>query len=78
MKSVYIADDLHRKVKILATMRGSSLTETITALLQRALQAEADVTSNDLAALAAHGGSFDFLHDVAEDVYSPADGEPVR
>ena len=79
MKSVYVDDDLHRKLKTLASMRGNSLTDTVARLLARALEAdEADFTSKELAAMSTGGGAFDFLHDAAEDVYSPTDGEPVR
>jgi hypothetical protein len=35
-----------------------------------------DVSSTDLAAIAAHGGAFDWLDD-EPDLYSDEDGEPV-
>lgn len=41
-------------------------------------EADEDVTTADLMRLAAHGGSFDFLADDREDLYSPADGEPIE
>ena len=36
-----------------------------------------DITSEDLAAIAQHGGAFDWLHDEPE-IYSKDDGEPVE
>ena len=36
-----------------------------------------DVPTDAVAQLAASGGSFDFLFDPAEDVYTREDGEPV-
>ena len=36
-----------------------------------------DVTADDLAAIAQHGGAFDWLHD-EPDIYSDEDGEPVE
>ena len=36
-----------------------------------------DVPSDAIAQLAASGGSFDFLADPTEDVYTREDGEPV-
>ena len=36
-----------------------------------------DPSSEEIARLAAEGGSFDFLADPAEDVYTRDDGEPV-
>ncbi len=36
-----------------------------------------DITSDDLAAIAQHGGAFDWLRD-EPDLYSEDDGEPVE
>lgn len=81
MKAIYIDDNLHRRVKLIAARRGRSLKEIVEVLLDRALRDEspgAEVGTQDLQALAARGGSFDFLEDEGEDLYSIDEGEPIE
>ena len=81
MKAVYVDEGLHRRVKLLAARQGRSLKQVVESLLDRALRDESpgrQVDTEDLQVLAARGGSFDFLDDEREDIYSLADGEPVE
>lgn len=81
MKAVYIDERLHRRVKMAAARRGQPLKLVVEKLLTRALRDESpagEVTTEDLQAVAARGGSFDELADPREDVYSLDDGEPVE
>ncbi|MBI2894960.1 MAG: hypothetical protein HYY06_15505 [Deltaproteobacteria bacterium] len=81
MKAIYVDDRLHRRIKLLAARRGRPLKHLVESLLDRALRDEspgAEVETSDIQALAARGGSFDFLEDEREDLYSLAEGESVE
>jgi plasmid stability protein len=81
MKALYLEDEVHRRVKLLAARRDVPLKEIVRSLLERALAEEQvgpDVTTAEWQLLAARGGSFDFLADHAEDIYSLAEGEPIE
>jgi len=80
MKAVYLNDGMHRRVKLLAARHGCPVKDIVQSLLERALSDEAagpEVTTAEWQLLAARGGSFDFLDEPGEEVYSLADGEPV-
>jgi hypothetical protein len=73
MKAVYLDDRLHWRVKLLAARKGQPLKQVVESLLDRALRDEspdAEVRTSDMQALAARGGSFDFLDDERENLYS--------
>lgn len=81
MKAVYLEDRLHRRLRLMAADRGRSLKEIVSSMLERSLADESkgpDVSTAELQALAARGGSFDFLGEEREDVYSLDDGEAVE
>ena len=81
MKALYLDDEIHRRVKLLAARRSRPLKEIVRSLIELGLSDEEtgrDVTTPEFQVLAARGGSFDFLADAAEDVYSLADGEPIE
>lgn len=81
MKAIYIHDSLHGKLKLVAAHRGESLKSLVEALLDRGIHEAArpaQVATEEIEALAARGGSFDFLEDRAEDLYSLEDGEPIE
>ena len=81
MKAIYLDDRLHRRVKRIAARRGRPLKEVVESLLDRAIRDESHdspIETADIQALAARGGSFDFLADEQEDIYSLKDGEPVE
>lgn len=81
MKALYLDDAIHRRVKLLAARRGRPLKDIVRSLLERALSDEAvgpEVTTAEWQLLAARGGSFDFLAEQAEDLYSLVEGEPVE
>ena len=81
MKALYLDDEVHRRVKLLAARRARPLKEIVRSLLERALSEEQtgpEVTTAEWQLLAARGGSFEFLAEQSENVYSLADGEPIE
>jgi plasmid stability protein len=80
MKAIYLSDELHAQLRLTAARRRQPLKAVVAALLERALAAEEgrDVSTRELSALAARGGSFDFLLDEGEDLYTAMDGEPIE
>jgi plasmid stability protein len=80
MKAIYVEDDIHRRLKVLAARRGRALKQVVQQLLDRGLRADAPDgdTATDLLALASRGGSFDFLADEREDLYSLEEGEAIE
>lgn len=78
MKSVYLNDTLHSKLKFLAAFRSKTITQLIEEFLGRDIKkALADIPARDLEKLAMAGQSFDFLNNPAEDIYGESDGTPI-
>lgn len=78
MKSIYIQDNIHNQLKLFATFDGKTLTQLIEEFLSRAVKRRiADLPAEQLSRLSAVGGSFDFLKQPGEDIYSDTDGTPV-
>lgn len=78
MKSIYLDNVLHNKLKLLAALHHRSLTSLVEELLEKEISRELeDLSKEDLQKLAAVGGGFDFLDNPEEDIYSPEDGKPV-
>jgi hypothetical protein len=81
VKAVYLEEHLHHRLKVLATRRRRPLKAVLESLLERALSDESpsgDVTTAEMQTLAARGGSFDFLSDDREGIYTLVDGEPIE
>ena len=81
MKAIYVDDEIHRRLKIVAARRGRALKQVVEMLLDRGLLEEAPDAENstsEFLALASRGGSFDFLADEREDLYSIEDGEAIE
>ena len=78
MKSIYVEDQLHRSLKLLASVEKKALTEVVEECLELSLRKKlTDLPAELLERLAMSGGSFDFLSDKLEDVYTNRDGEPL-
>ena len=77
MKAIYVDQDLHRLLKLRATERGVPLRQLVEdgvrAMLQPKGKEPVDVTTAEVTAAAAGGGSFDFLAREEEDIYLPTD-----
>lgn len=78
MKSIYVEDRLHNTLKLLASLEGKGLAEVVEECLNFSIrQKMSDLPTEAIAKLAAAGGSFDFLLDKKEDIYTEQDGEPL-
>jgi len=78
MKSIYIDDQIHSSLKILASLEKKALTDIVEECLELSLRKKmSDLPTELLEKLAASGGSFDFLLDQREDIYSCEDGEVI-
>lgn len=78
MKSIYVNERLHGSLKILASMERKGLAELVEEYLNLSIrQKMADLPAEEIGKLAAAGGSFDFLLDRQEDIYTDKDGEPL-
>ncbi len=78
MKSIYLDDALHQKLKFFAALQKCSLTEVVSAFLSKDLkEAFDDLPTASLQQLSMMSGSFDFLKNPAEDIYSEDDGVPL-
>jgi len=81
MKAIYVDDRLHRRLRLAAARNGRSIKETVTSAIELALGEDEngrEVSTADLGVVASRGGSFDFLEDDRESVYTLEDGEPVE
>lgn len=79
MKSLYLNETLHGRLKFLAAFEGKSLSQLVEEFLTREMERKlADLPAETLAKLSAMGGSFDFLASPEEDIYSDKDGTPVK
>lgn len=79
MKSIYVDDQLHSSLKLLASLEKKALTEVVEECLELSLRKKlSDLPAELFEKLAMSGGSLDFLLDKKEDIYSSADGEPIR
>jgi hypothetical protein len=79
MKSLYLNETLHGRLKFLATFEGKSLSQLVEEFLTREMERKlADLPAETLAKLATMGESFDFLTRPEEDIYSDKDGAPIR
>lgn len=75
MKSIYLHDNIHNSLKLLATLEKKSLAGIVEELLKKGLKKKmADLPAATLQKLAAAGGSFAFLENPEEDIYSEQDG----
>lgn len=71
MKSIYVEDQLHRSLKLLASLERKALAELVQECLRIAVRKKlSDLPTEMLTALSALGGSFDFLMDKKEDIYT--------
>lgn len=78
MKSVYLNNETHRSLKIFASFEKKKLSEVVEEGLLFFLRRKmADLPAELIAKLAQAGGSFGFLSDKKEEVYSADDGEPL-
>lgn len=78
MKSIYVDDQLHRSLKLLASLEKKGLSEVVEECLQSSLRKKlSDLPTESLEKLSSLGGSFDFLEDPREDIYSYNDGEKI-
>ena len=79
MKSVYIEDSIHSQLRLLSALEECSLSSLVEAFLKKGIKNKLnDLPTSALRALAAQGGSFDFLEASAEDIYSDRDGVLVH
>lgn len=78
MKSVYLDNQLHAQLKTLSAHEKKSLSDLIAGFLQAQLKKHlSDLPTSELQKLSENGGSFDFLNDPREDIYSETDGESL-
>lgn len=78
MKSIYVGDNIHNSLKILASVERKALNEVVEECLRLSIKKRlSDLPAEVLEKLAVAGGSFDFLLDAKEDVYTEADGEKI-
>jgi plasmid stability protein len=81
MKSVYIDEDVHRRLKLRAAERGVPLQrlveEYVRAGLGSSVHGTTDPSTAEITAAAAGGGAFDFWADEGEDLYLPSDGKSL-
>ena len=76
MKSIYVDDQLHGSLKVLASLERKALTEVVEECLRFSLHKKlSDLPTETLEKLAASGGALDFLLDQREDIYTLEDGE---
>ena len=79
MKSIYVEDQVHSSLKLLASLEKKALSDVVEECLEFSLRKKlSDLPIEALEKLAASGGSFDFLKNPREDLYSSEDGEPIR
>lgn len=79
MKSIYLNEDIHGKLKLVAALEKRSIVSVVEEFLQKELRKKlSDLPTEALQQLAARGGSFDFLNNPAEDIYTEDDGEPIE
>ena len=79
MKSIYVDDHFHSSLKLLASLEKKALAEIVEECLEFSLKKKlSDLPTDLLEKLAAAGGSFNFLLDPKEDVYSEEDGETIQ
>ncbi|MBI4209007.1 MAG: hypothetical protein HY538_04795 [Deltaproteobacteria bacterium] len=79
MKSIYLDNNIHNKLKLLATLHHRSLTSLVEELISKGIENEIeDLSQEALQKLAAMGGGFDFLENPEEDIYSSEDGELIE
>ena len=79
MKSIYIDDQLHQSLKFIASLEKTSLSSLVEVFLSKSVEKKlSDLPSDLLEKLAMGGGSFDFLHDKSEDIYSVKDGRAIK
>ena len=76
MTEVYVAKDKIIVYPLGWNEEGRSIENEIT--LPYETENEEDITSMELARLAQRGGSFDFLSNPQEDIYSLTDGESIE
>ena len=76
MTEVYVAKDKIIVYPLGWNEEGRSVENEIT--LPYETENEEDITSMELARLAQEGGSFDFLSNPQEDIYSLTDGESIE
>lgn len=78
MKSIYLNEEIHRKLKLLAALEKTSITLLVENFLTKDIQKKmSDLPTEILQELSAKGGSFDFLNHPNEDIYTLEDGEAV-
>jgi hypothetical protein len=81
MKSVYIDERVHRRLKLRAAERGLPLQRLVEEYVRAGLEATSggvpDVSTAEVTAAAAGGGSFDFWAREEEDRYLPTDGQAL-
>lgn len=79
MKSIYVDDKIHSTLKMLASLDGKALSEAVAEYLNFSIKKRlSDLPPELLEKLAASGGSFDFLLDEKEDLYTDEDGDPLK
>jgi hypothetical protein len=81
MKSVYIEDEVHRRLKLRAAERGLPLQRLVEEYVRAGLDSSSrdatDVSTAEVTAAAAGGGAFDFWARAEEERYSPTDGRTL-
>ncbi len=78
MKSIYVDDQLHGSLKVLASLEGKALTDVVEECLRLSLHKKlSDLPAEMMEKLAASGGGFDFLLDQREDIYTLEDGKSL-
>lgn len=69
MKSIYLHDNIHNYLKLLAVLEKKPLSGIVEELLKKGLKKKmADLPASILQKLAVAGGSFDFLDNPEEDI----------
>ena len=78
MKSIYLHDNIHNSLKLLAAFEKKPLSGIVEELLKKGLKKKmADLPAHALQKLADTGGGFAFLENPEEDIYSEQDGRSL-